>query len=272
MKYEKVVKASFIERKNRFVAVVDVETDPGTWERVSVHVKNTGRCKELLVPGARVYLEDFEGRMGSRKMRYSLIGVEKEILREGKKDILLINMDSQAPNKVVQEALASGKLKLPGFAEGGGDHSGAPRLLIKPETTYGNSRFDFYLEEESEGGEERENRRRAFVEVKGVTLEEDGFARFPDAPTQRGVKHIKELCKAVEDGHEAFVLFVIQMKGMHTFGPNDDTHPEFGKALAEAAAKGVRIMAVDCIVTPDTLELDQKVPIQLSQAAKASEI
>ena len=241
MKYQCVVKAKFIERENRFVAKASVDGEVAT-----VHVKNTGRCKELLVPGATVYLEDFKDRMGSRKMRYSLIAVEKQIDRS---ETLLINMDSQAPNKAVHEALLSGKLVLPEFAS-------KSKLLVKPEAVYGNSRFDFYVE----GGEQK-----AFIEVKGVTLENDGFARFPDAPTERGLKHIEELIKSAEEGYKAYILFVIQMKKIHTFGPNYETHPAFGEALQKAAEKGVQILAYDCVVLEDQLVLDSPVKIDLSE-------
>lgn len=239
MKYEKTVKAIFIERENRFIARVELEDG----REVKVHVKNTGRCKELLVPGSTVYLEDFLGRMGTRKMQYSLIAVEKK--RPGH-DPLLINMDSQAPNKVVQEALESGMLRLPGIC--------GKLTEIRPEKSYGKSRFDFYVESE---------RDRAFVEVKGVTLEEAGFARFPDAPTERGLKHINELIEAVEEGYKAYVIFVIQMKEMHAFGPNYETQPEFGETLIGAEKEGVRILAFDCRVSPNSLELDLPVKTDL---------
>lgn len=264
MKYEKIVKAKFIERPNRFVAKVAIE---GEEEVVRVHVKNTGRCKELLIPGTTVYLEDFEGRMGNRKMRYSLIAVEKNLAigkqtdgKQGERvdaDIqtLLINMDSQAPNKVVHEALKSGVLKLPGFSQ---------LTNIQPEKTYGKSRFDFYVEGISGSGA-NEKIQKAFIEVKGVTLESDGFARFPDAPTERGVKHIEELCGAIDDGYKAYIVFVIQMKKIHTFGPNYETHPQFGEALAKAAEKGVQILAYDCEVTPDSLQLDMPVSVELKK-------
>ena len=170
MRYEKIIKAVFIERPNRFIAICRVGN-----EAIKVHVKNTGRCRELLITGAVVYLEDFEGRMGSRKMRYSLIGVEK--VTEG--GILMINMDSQAPNKAVSEALSDGTIKLPGMEES---------LSVKAEKTFGHSRFDFYAEDD--GGH------KAFIEVKGVTLEDSGIASFPDAPTERGVKHVRELIRA----------------------------------------------------------------------------
>lgn len=273
MKYRNVVKAKFIERPNRFVAKVLVENGS---DIVSAHVKNTGRCRELLVPGATVYLEDFDGRMGSRKMRYSLIAAEKEIApakrngdmgsrrsqtAEGESGKLLVNMDSQAPNRVVQEALASGKLQLPGLSDAPGP------LRIKPEKTYGNSRFDFYIETgcgDATGAVLDNGRRKALIEVKGVTLEADGVAKFPDAPTARGVKHIEELCRANEDGFLAYILFVIQMKNVRTFEPNDETHPEFGEALARALTAGVQAFAYDCRVEPDSLALDSPVKINIA--------
>lgn len=226
MQYTSVVKGRFLDRPNRFVAHVEMGG-----QIVTVHVKNTGRCKELLVPGAAVYLE--KAANPARKTPYDLIAVQK--------GGLLINMDSQAPNKVFEEA--------------------APRLfpgltLLKPETFFEDSRFDFYLEM----GE-----RKAFVEVKGVTLEEGGVCRFPDAPTQRGVKHLNGLCRAMAAGYEAYVFFMIQMKGVHGFQPNDRTHPQFGDALREAARLGVQVRAVDCLVAPDTLIADQMIPVNLEK-------
>ena len=276
MKYEKIVTAKFIERPNRFLATVAIAgEEKGLLSKPSsemdevarAHVKNTGRCKELLVPGATVYLEDFAGRMGSRKMRYSLIAVEKQIAvekhmegdRSGKTDEnsqrLLINMDSQAPNKVVQEALVSGALKLPGIGE---------LTLVQPEKTYGKSRFDFYVEG-LPSDVDKMDVQKSFIEVKGVTLETDGFARFPDAPTERGIKHIEELCDAIDDGYLAYIIFVIQMKKIHTFGPNYETHPQFGEVLAKAREKGVQILAYDCVVTPDSLKLDMPVKVDLQK-------
>ena len=237
MKYEKIIKATFIDRPNRFVAQVRVGE-----ETVKTHVKNTGRCRELLVPGAAVYLEDFEGRMGDRKMRYSLVGVEKET-PAGK---LIINMDSQAPNKVAGEALADGRIKLDGMS---------PLAVIKPEKTFGKSRFDFYVEDE-EG-------RTAYIEVKGVTLEDEGVVRFPDAPTERGVKHINELVTASEAGHLAYIIFIIQMEGMKEFRPNDETHKEFGDALRAASLAGVKVLAYECCVNEKSLEVTRPVKVNL---------
>ena len=226
MQYHSIKKGIFYARPNRFIAHVEVE---GTME--AVHVKNTGRCRELLVPGAAVYLE--EGSNPARKTRYDLIAVEK--------GALLVNMDAQAPNKVFQEWAEEGGF-LPGLT------------LLKPETTWGSSRFDFYWE----AGE-----RRGFVEVKGVTLEEGGHARFPDAPTERGVKHLEELIRCREEGYEAAVCFVLQMAGMKDFAPNDVTHPAFGAALRRAAAAGVQVLARECIVTPDSLAVAGPVAVRL---------
>lgn len=237
MKYEKIIKAKFMEKPNRFIATVEVSGQP-----IKAHVKNTGRCKELLKEGATVYLEDFEGRMSNRKMRYSLVGVEK-ITDEG---VLMVNMDSQAPNKVVAEALAAGKIMLEGMGK---------LTVIKAEKTFGQSRFDFYVEDEEE--------RSGYIEVKGVTLENRGIVQFPDAPTERGVKHLKELISAADAGHKAFVIFVIQMAGMKEFRPNDSTHKEFGDALREASLKGVKVLAYECRVGYDFLEIDVPVKVNL---------
>lgn len=233
MKYDNICKGKFIERPNRFIAVVEID---GKTEKA--HVKNTGRCRELLVPGATVYLEDFDGRMGTRKMRYSLICVEK--------GDILINMDSQAPNKVCEEALLSGKLQLPGMGT---------LTDVKREKTYGGSRFDFRVEDV--------NGQIGWLEVKGVTLEEDGVARFPDAPTERGVKHVEELVGAVEDGYNGYVLFVIQIPEVSHFEPNDKTHKAFGDALRKAEKTGVHIMAWTCDVGEDTLALRTPIKIVL---------
>jgi len=227
MRYQTVVPGRFLSRPNRFIAHVEID---GTVQ--VCHVKNTGRCRELLTPGAAVYLE--RAANPARKTQYDLIAVDK--------NGLLINMDAQAPNKVFGEWAEAGRF-LP-----------AP-TRIRPEYTWEDSRFDFLLED-GDGP--------CFVEVKGVTLEEQGEVRFPDAPTQRGVKHLRGLMRAVEQGCRAAVFFVIQMKGAVCFRPNDATHPAFGQALREAAAAGVSVLAYDCRVTPDSLELDAPVPVQLS--------
>lgn len=234
MKYEKIVSARFLSRPNRFVAQVLLNG-----EEVSVHVKNTGRCRELLVSDAVVYLEDFSYIQGKRKLLYDLIAVRK--------GDLLINMDSQAPNKVAGEALENGSINLPGMSE---------LTIIRPEKVYGDSRFDFYIEDK--------NGEKGFVEVKGVTLENKGIASFPDAPTERGVKHLNELVKAMENGYHSYVLFVIQMSEMKLFTPNDATHREFGDTLRYASERGVHILAYECAVTPDSLEVTKTVPIELN--------
>ena len=226
MRYENICSGKFIARPNRFIAQVEIG---GAVE--ICHVKNTGRCRELLVPGAQVYLERSSNPL--RKTKYDLIAVEK--------GNLLVNMDSQAPNKVFRE-----------FAESGAFRKDLTR--IRGEYTWGDSRFDFLLEDD---------RGLTFVEVKGVTLEDDGVVRFPDAPTERGVKHLNGLKRAVEEGHRAAAFFVIQMEGMKSFSPNDVTHPAFGDALREAAAAGVEVLAYECRVTPDTLEIARPVLVVL---------
>ena len=226
MQYSHIEEGVFLCRPNRFIAHVAL-----AGREEVCHVKNTGRCRELLVPGATVYLERSDNPR--RKTKYDLVAVQK--------GGLLINMDAQAPNRVFQEWAAAGNF-LPDVRS------------IRPESTYGASRFDFRLET-GEGS--------TFVEVKGVTLEEGGEARFPDAPTERGVKHLRELQRAAAEGYGAAVFFVIQMKGVSHFRPNDATHPAFGQALREAAAVGVRVCAYDCLVTPDTLTIGQPVPVVL---------
>lgn len=226
MRYHDVREARFLSRPNRFIAHVELDGK----EEV-VHVKNTGRCRELLTPGARVWLE--EGKNPDRKTRWDLIAVLK-----GDR---LINMDSQAPNQVAREWLEAGGL--------------FPRAdRIQPEYTYGNSRFDLYAEAEG---------RKILMEVKGVTLEEEGVVRFPDAPSQRAVKHLEELVRAREEGYETYVFFVIQMKDVKYFTPNRETHPEFAQALERAAAAGVKILAYDCRAEPDRLEAADPVPVVL---------
>lgn len=230
MKYKNIVPGIFLSRPNRFIAHVLIEGKNET-----VHVKNTGRCKELLLPGTEVYLEEHDNP--NRKTKYSLITV--------KKGSMLVNIDSQAPNKVLHEALKKG-LELPFLT--------SSITYIKPEAVYGDSRFDFYLE----AGDQK-----AFIEVKGATLEFDGIAMFPDAPTERGVKHVHELIKAANDGYTTYVVFVIQMKGMSCIKPNDDTHLEFGQALRAASNAGVHILAYDCIIKPDEMKLDEPVEVIL---------
>lgn len=238
MKYENVKIGFFVERENRFVARVNIDG-----EEQKVHVKNTGRCRELLIPGATVYLEDFRGRMGTRKMRYSLICVDKAV--DG--NIIRINMDSQAPNAVMKEALENGTVKLPGMEK---------LNVIKAEQKYGSSRFDFYVESEGKKG---------FVEVKGVTLEKNGIAMFPDAPTERGIKHLNELGNAAESGFNAYAVFVIQMSGMKEFIPNRETHPEFAKALRYNMNRGVKILIYECDVRKDELCIKNTCKVKLGR-------
>lgn len=226
MRYHAVISGRFLNRPNRFIARVETEEGIQT-----VHVKNTGRCRELLIPGATVYLE--RGTSPKRKTLYDLIAVEK--------GDLLINMDAQAPNRVFAEWAAAG-----GFL---------PEVTsVHPEFPYGQSRLDFCLETP---------RGPHLVEVKGVTLEENGAARFPDAPTERGVKHIRELQRAVEVGLDATLVFVVQMAGVSSVSPNDVTHPAFGQVLREAAKAGVKVTARECNVTPDSLTIAGPVPVLL---------
>ena len=231
MIYPSVRRGQFLTRPNRFIAHVELDGAP-----VVCHVKNTGRCRELLVPGHTVWLA--EGDSPARKTQYDLIGVEKPTPR----GLLPVNMDAQAPNRVFGEWAAAGGL---GFLPS----------LLRPETRFGDSRFDFYWEDGPE--------RRGFWEIKGVTLEEDGVARFPDAPTLRGVKHLEELIRAREAGYETGVCFVVQMPGMRWVEPNDDTHPQFGQALRRAARAGVQVLALGCRVEPDRLEITGDVPVKL---------
>ena len=224
MKYNNIIKGEFIDRPNRFIANVLIDNN------IEVcHVKNTGRCKELLVKGTNVYLQKSDNP--NRKTKYDLIAVQK-----GDR---LINMDSQIANYVALELV--------------------PNLfdnikIFKPEYKYGNSRFDIYVETNTD---------KIFIEVKGVTLENDGVVSFPDAPTERGVKHLKELQKAVTEGYKAYVLFVVQMADVKYFEPNSKTHPEFAEELKKAKENGVVPLAFDCAVTPDSIEIRKPVLIKL---------
>ena len=230
MKYKKIIKGQFVSRPNRFIARVLIN---GVEE--TVHVKNTGRCKELLVDKATVYL--YESDNPARKTKYDLIAVEKNTPN----GTLLVNMDSQVPNDVAEEWLKECYL----FSK---------NAVIKREFTYNKSRFDFYIEDGS---------RKAFLEVKGVTLENDGVCAFPDAPTDRGAKHLRGLSRAAAEGCGAYVLFVIQMGDVKYLHPNDATDPAFGIALREAAGAGVKILAVDCCVTTNTMTIGKSVPVLL---------
>ena len=247
MTYEHIVAGTFISRPNRFIA--HVETGNRT---VVCHVKNTGRCRELLIPGVTVILEFHpDAVLSGRKTEYDLIGVYK--------NGLLINMDSQAPNKAAWEWLGS---------LGGGQYTEKNHYPlgsyvpfdIRREATHGDSRFDLAF---SLRNRDTKAVSPAFMEVKGVTLEENGLALFPDAPTKRGIKHLKGLIRAHEEGYEAYVLFVIQMKGILGFTPNDITHPAFGETLRQAREAGVHVLAYDCLVNPDTMTVDSPVKVML---------
>lgn len=224
MRYDCIEEAIFLSRPNRFIAEVELRGEP-----LTVHVKNTGRCKELLIPGARVLLS--KGTNPARRTPYDLVSVYKEDR--------LINMDSQAPNHIAQEYLRSHHSEI---------------LHLHPEKVYRDSRFDFAGE--TEHGP-------FFLEIKGVTLEHDNVAMFPDAPTERGVKHLRELIRAKQEGYDAGILFIIQMKGITCLRPNRQTHPAFADALCEAASAGVHIGALDCRVIPGEVTADVPVPVEL---------
>ncbi len=230
MKYKKIVKGNFIFRPNRFIAEVLING-----KREIVHVKNTGRCKELLVEGATVYMEDFAENMRGRKLQYSIVGVEK---RRTDGSVNMINMDSQAPNKVVAEALNNEKLKLPGMDK---------IVFIKPEAKCKDSRLDFFVKDSSG--------REGYIEVKGVTLEENGVALFPDAPTIRGIKHLNNLISLKQKGYMAYVIFVIQMEKTKYFAPNAKQHKDFANSLKQAKLNGVEVLAYECEVLYDQLNL-----------------
>lgn len=227
MKYEKVVEGTFINRPNRFLAHVCIE---GREE--ICHVKNTGRLKELLLPGAKVYAARSDNH--KRKTKFSLIAVEKEGI--------LYNIDSQAPNQIALEWVKNGGF-LPDVT------------YVKAEKTYGNSRFDLYIETSD---------KRIFMEVKGVTLNDNGIGLFPDAPTKRGEKHVMELCHAIDDGYESYILFVVKFNPVNGFSPNGEKHPDFKKTLKDAADRGVHIMAVNCNVLPDELSIRGEIPVYLN--------
>ena len=224
MIYENIKKGKFISRPNRFIANVWIDG-----KEEICHVKNTGRCKELLVPGATVFVQEFN--KAQRKTKFDLISVYK--------GDLLVNMDSQAPNKVFGEWLGNYFKNI---------------TLVKPETKYKNSRFDFYVEADG---------KKIFIEVKGVTLEENGIVMFPDAPTERGVKHLNELCRCVEDGYEAYVFFVTQMEKAKYFTPNRKTHREFADALLKAQKAGVNICCVNCKVTQNSLFIKDFIEVRI---------
>ena len=226
MIYNNIVKGKFISRPNRFIAHVEID---GKLE--VCHVKNTGRCKELLIPGATVFVQLSDNP--ARKTKYDLISVFK--------GDMLINMDSQAPNKVFGEWVANS-----GFFK--------DIMFVKPECKYKNSRFDYYIETQGH---------KIFAEVKGVTLEREGVVSFPDAPTERGIKHINELVEAKNNGYEAYVCFIVQMSRCRYFTPASDKHPEFAEALKSASRNGVRVIALNCDVTPTMLQAKDFVAVCL---------
>ena len=225
MKYGEIIPGNFIERPNRFIAYVDI-----AGQRTKVHVKNTGRCRELLRDNARVYLEKSDNP--ERSTAYDLVAVDKG----GR----LVNMDSNAPNKVVGEWLQTGGLYQ-------------NVSLVRPETSFGNSRFDFYIESASGA--------KAFIEVKGVTLENDNVAAFPDAPSERAVKHVNELIEAHRAGYEAYLIFVVQIRDISHVEPNWSTQPAFGEALKKARSAGVHLLAYDCLVKEDSLAIHREIPV-----------
>ena len=236
MTYDNIVTGTFLKRPNRFIAYVEVKGDVKT-----CHVKNTGRCQELLVPGCTVVLEFHpKAKEMKRKTEYDLIAVYK--------GNLLINMDSQAPNQAALEWIREKEAK--GLSL---ENVGIP-TNIRREVTHGDSRFDFAFQKDG---------KQCYLEVKGVTLENGGICAFPDAPTERGVKHIRELQRAAETGLDAVLFFVVQIRDIHSVAPNDATHPAFGEALREAVAHGVRVLAYDCDVTPDSLKIRKEIPVIL---------
>lgn len=278
MKYTRITQGRFLERPNRFIALVERNGKTET-----CHVKNTGRCKELLMPGAQVWLE--QSSNPNRKTAYDLVAVLKpmELPTEPLPDKYpcghtygrIINMDSQAPNKIVQEWLEQSLVSCQDTGSGDGSpvvafsnkdvglqpqkgaHPFPEITLIKPEYKYGTSRIDFYIE----AGICQP--RKILLEVKGVTLEENGIAKFPDAPTERGIKHMLELEHARQEGYETFILFLIQMKGIRHFEPNHRTHPQFGETLRRVQNSGVNVLAYDCHVTPEEITLDMPVEVIL---------
>jgi len=228
---EHIVEATFLERPNRFIAIVEYNGKPMT-----VHVKNTGRCKELLKRGAKVYLA--LSNNSERKTSADIIAVEK-ITENGPP--LLINMDSQVPNAVAEEWLAISGI----FSS---------NAIIRREVKYGSSRFDIAVSDEE---------REAFIEVKGVTLEENGIVMFPDAPTERGIKHISELMNCISNGYEAYLIFVVQMKEARIFKPNEQTHHDFAIKLTEAKKAGLNILAINCEITPSSITAIGKIELML---------
>lgn len=229
MIYKQMVEGRFIKRINRFIAEVEIDN---TIEKV--HVKNTGRCKELFIEGQTIYLEPASNP--DRKTKFSLISIYK--------GDVLINIDSQVPNRVIYDALKEGRIE--GFED---------MIELKREVTYENSRFDLYFK--------RKNGQEGFIEVKGVTLEVDGVAIFPDAPTTRGTKHVNELIKAYNEGYESYVIFLIQLKPIKYFRPNSITDPNFSSSLKKAYENGVKILAFDAHITDTTIDIGSPCPVKL---------
>lgn len=230
MTYDNIKKAIFLDRPNRFIANIEIDG-----EKALCHVKNTGRCRELLIHGAEIFVQQVD--VPGRKTNYDLISVYKPMAH----DKMLVNIDSQVPNKVFAE-----------WVKGGGLFRNVE--FIKPEYRRGGSRFDFYIEADG---------RKHIIEVKGVTLERDGVALFPDAPTERGVKHLRELIECLDDGFDAYIVFIIQMKDMLYMAPNMETHPAFGNTLREASEYGVHVLALDCTVTEDSISAREAVEVRL---------
>lgn len=233
MKYKSIRKAVFLERINRFVAMIEID---GKTEKC--HVKNTGRCKELLLPNIPIYVQ--ESNKPGRKTGYDLISVQQTER--------IVNIDSQIPNALVKEFLE----KTAYFSEA---------QSIKMEKKFGSSRFDLYVEA---------GQRKIFIEVKGVTLDVGGTARFPDAPTERGVRHLNELMKCIQEGYEAYLFFVIQMKGPKVLEPNWQTHPQFAQTLLKARESGVRIIAYDCTVAESSIEISEPIPVKIAEKSDFS--
>ena len=226
MIYKNIRQARFIDRPNRFIANIEIDG-----RKEICHVKNTGRCKELLIPGVTIFVQEFDNT--SRKTRYDLIGILK-----GDR---FVNIDSQVPNKVFAEWISKGNL----FKD---------ITLLKPEAKFKTSRFDFYIETINE---------KIFIEIKGVTLEDNNVVLFPDAPTERGVKHIQELMECVSEGYKAYIVFVIQLRDVDYFTPNAGTHKEFATAIKAAGEKGVNVLAYDCNVGKDFIEISKSVEVRL---------
>ncbi len=226
MKYSNIVSGTFINRPNRFIAEVEIDGKMGI-----AHVKNTGRCREILLPGTEIYLQHVAS--ATRKTQYSLISARK--------GNLLINIDSQVPNQVVYDAIVHHEI-----------NEFQNIISVKREVTYNQSRFDLYFETKTEKG---------FIEVKGVTLEKDSIAMFPDAPTERGTRHILEMIDAVKEGYKGYLFLLIQMKGCHSFEPNAITDPKFAETLKLASDNNVQILAYDCNVTEDSIDISDRIPV-----------